>query len=55
MYIRSPDEVERTVVESRFGVELWKFMIGTAIFLALCEMAIARVGRKDILTAVKTN
>jgi hypothetical protein len=40
-------DVTRAVIESRFGVELWRYLIGAAILLALCEMVVARVTRNE--------
>jgi len=34
--------IDATILESRFGVELWKYFIGFALVLALAEMAIGR-------------
>ena len=45
--ISTTDEILGAVQESRFGIELWKHMLALAIFLALCEMAVARVTRKE--------
>ena len=36
------EKIDTVVLESRFGVELWKHLIGFAIILALAEMAIGR-------------
>ncbi len=45
----SPDsEMQKVVLQSRYGVELWKFCLGTALILALAEMAVARDGRKSL-------
>ena len=46
-WISSDSEITRAVLESRFGVELWKYLIGGAILLALCEMAVARATRSE--------
>ena len=48
--VREPEQVSRTVTESRFGVELWRFMLAAAIALALFEMALARVGAGEDVT-----
>ncbi len=47
--VRSIDQagpIQATVLESRFGVELWKYCIAIALLLALVEMLIARDGTK---------
>jgi len=42
-----PDEqIQAAIVESRFGVELWKYCIGIALLLSLVEMLVARDSRK---------
>jgi hypothetical protein len=42
-----PDEHPDTVVlQSRFGIELWKYFLGIALACALAEMMVARSGRK---------
>jgi hypothetical protein len=39
-------QIQTTVLQSRFGVELWRYCIGLALLLALIEMLIARDSRK---------
>jgi len=39
-------ELGRVVLQSRLGVELWKFCVAIALVLALAEMAVARDSRK---------
>jgi hypothetical protein len=42
-----PNEHPDTVVlQSRFGIELWKYFLGIALACALTEMMVARSGRK---------
>jgi hypothetical protein len=36
------DRIMDVVQESRFGVELWQYLVGFALLLALIEMAVAR-------------
>lgn len=38
---------ETTVQQSRFGVELWKYLAGLAMILALAEMLIGREGKQE--------
>jgi hypothetical protein len=42
----SQDQLQSAVLQSRFGVELWKYCIGLALAMALLEMLIARDSRK---------
>lgn len=39
------DQIQNAVLQSRFGVELWKYCIALALLLALVEMLIARDSR----------
>jgi hypothetical protein len=34
--------VDATVLESRLGIELWKYFLGLAIVVALAEMFVGR-------------
>ncbi|MBI3189853.1 MAG: hypothetical protein HYZ33_04325 [Ignavibacteriales bacterium] len=43
-----PEQVQTAVVQSRFGVELWKHCLALALMLALLEMFIARDSRKEM-------
>jgi hypothetical protein len=40
------DEIQTTILQSRFGVEMWKYCIAGALLLALAEMLIARDSSK---------
>jgi hypothetical protein len=42
--------IDTVVLESRFGVELWKYFIGLAVLLALIEMALGREGKAGQVT-----
>lgn len=42
------EQLQASVVQSRYGVELWKYCIILAILLSLLEMAIARDSRKAV-------
>ncbi|MBI4548372.1 MAG: BatA domain-containing protein [Ignavibacteriae bacterium] len=44
--VEPDDRMHSRILESRFGIELWKYFIGVALLLALLEMAIARDSRK---------
>ena len=48
--IQTPEKLETAVVESRLGIELWKYVIVAAILVALIEMAVAREA-KSVSTA----
>lgn len=40
-------KIDTVVMESRFGVELWKYFIGLVVVLALVEMVLGKAGRGD--------
>jgi antirestriction protein ArdC len=40
--------IERTVLESRFGVELWKYLLILALTVAIIELLVARSSKQDI-------
>ena len=40
------ESLQTAILQSRFGVELWKYCVGLALLLALIEMLIARDSRK---------
>ena len=42
----SQDQLQSAVLQSRFGVELWKYCISLALLMALLEMLVARDSRK---------
>jgi hypothetical protein len=42
------DQLQATILQSRFGVELWKYCLLAALLLAIAEMLIARDSRKNI-------
>lgn len=50
--IENTDQFETTILQSRFGVELWKYCIGIALLLALFEMMIARDSRQATLQPI---
>lgn len=53
--LRTTDALESTILQSRFGVELWKYCLLAALLMAVAEMLIARDSRKSMeqLTALK--
>ena len=36
------ENIDAAILESRFGVELWKYFIGLALLFAVAEMALGR-------------
>ncbi|MGA3244574.1 MAG: VWA domain-containing protein [Bacteroidota bacterium] len=40
------DTIERTVLESRFGVELWKYLLILALIVAVIELLVARSSKQ---------
>ncbi len=44
--IETGQKVQATILQSRFGIELWRYCVALALLLALSEMAIARDSRK---------
>ncbi len=42
------EKIQSMVLQTRFGIELWKYLIGIALILALLEMLIARDSRNKI-------
>ena len=45
--IDQPGRADRVVLESRFGVELWKHLLIAALAIAIVEMIIARDSKSD--------
>lgn len=41
------ENIDTAILESRFGVELWKYFIGLALLLAMIEMAIGREAKEQ--------
>ena len=50
--IGSPQETERTILQSRFGIELWRYFLIAALMVAILEMLIARDSRAGVRTGV---
>ncbi len=42
------EQIQKTITESRFGVELWKYCLSIALLLVLLEMYLARDSRKEM-------
>jgi hypothetical protein len=45
--LSSSDKIDIAILESRFGVELWKYFVGLALLLAFAEMAIGRESKEQ--------
>jgi hypothetical protein len=43
------ETIERAVLESRFGVELWKYLLILALAVAVIELFVARSSKQDII------
>jgi len=41
------EDLERTVLESRFGVELWKYLLMLALIVGVIELLIARSTKRE--------
>jgi hypothetical protein len=41
------EEVATIIQESRYGVELWRYLLGAALLLAMIEMAVSRAGKNE--------
>ncbi|MEO8168638.1 MAG: hypothetical protein ABI623_10340, partial [bacterium] len=41
------EKIDAAILESRFGVELWKYFIGLALLFAVAEMALGRESKDD--------
>jgi hypothetical protein len=53
-YIKPNDDIEKAILSSRYGKELWKPFLWIAFGLLALEMYLARSRKKDILTEEKT-
>jgi hypothetical protein len=45
-FCKPGEPLQTVILQTRFGVELWKYFVGLALFLSLIEMLIARDSRK---------
>jgi hypothetical protein len=45
--LRADRDITKTITESRFGAELWQAFLGAAIALAIIEMLLARVAKRE--------
>jgi hypothetical protein len=46
--IESTDGIQQTIVEARFGVELWKHFLLAALIFAIVEMFVARESKREL-------
>ena len=49
--IAQPQEIQRTIIETRFGAELWKHFFIVALFVAFIEMLVARESKSALSLA----
>jgi hypothetical protein len=47
--VQEPQDLERTILQSRFGVELWKYLLLAALLIALAELIVARTSKQETL------
>jgi hypothetical protein len=53
-YIRPQDDMEQSILQSRYGKELWKTLLWMAAALLAVEMFLARSRRKDTVPEEKS-
>ena len=53
-YLNPHDDIEKTILQSRYGKELWKTFLWIAVGLLALEMYLAKSRKKDIVTEEKT-
>jgi hypothetical protein len=46
--VNHTSDLERIVLESRFGVELWKYFLMLALVVAIIELLVARTTKREI-------
>ena len=46
--INQKADVQKAVVQSRVGIELWKYLVVAALLIALIESLVARTGKKEM-------
>ncbi len=49
--VHQPQEVQRIIIESRLGTELWKQFLIAALLIAIVEMFVARESKRSLTTA----
>ncbi len=53
-YIKPGDDIEKSILQSRYGKELWKTFLWVAFGLLALEMFLARSRKKDIVSKEKS-
>jgi len=53
-YINPWDDIEKSILQSRYGKELWKTFLWIAFGLLALEMFLARSRKKEMVTEEKT-
>jgi hypothetical protein len=53
-YLNPNDDIEKAILVSRYGKELWKSFLWIAFGLLALEMYLAKSRKKDIVTEEKT-
>ena len=53
-YIRAQDDIEQSILQSRFGKELWKTLLWIAAGLLAVEMFLARSRSKEVVSEEKS-
>ena len=49
--VDTPEYLKQGVLESRFGVELWKYFITLALLIAVIELLVARTWKREVAPA----
>jgi hypothetical protein len=47
VFVENPESINTIVLQSRFGVELWKYFLIAALAVALIEMAVGRESKQE--------
>jgi hypothetical protein len=53
--VHQPQEVQRMILESRLGAELWKQFLIAALLIAVVEMFVARNSKQSLAATTRTN
>jgi hypothetical protein len=54
LYLSPQDDLEKSILQSRYGKELWKTFLGMALGLLILEMYLSRSRKKDTATEEQT-
>lgn len=49
--LSNAEQIDATILQSRFGVELWKYFVGLALLCAIIEMILSRESKQKAATA----